>query len=83
MSYRDDADIPLKYGGLSRLNKNETEAVIHQSSSHLDEITNNFAVNNTHLAEKPRVSESGAFVAQFVSNCDTKSEREKLVKSLS
>ena len=82
MSYRDDADLQLKYGGLPRLQNNESEAVIN-SSSHLDKIINNFAVNNTNLAEKPGVSESGAFVAQFVSNCDTKSEREKLVKSLS
>jgi len=80
MSYRNDADLHLRYGEL-QVYDDKSESVTN-SPTQLVAAINDFAVNNTHLAEKLKVSESGALIAQFVSNCETKSEREKLVKSL-
>ena len=51
MSYRNDAELHVRYGQV--LHDEETEALIN-SSSHLNAVINNFAVNNKHLAKKSK-----------------------------
>lgn len=75
MSYRQDADIKSPYGKIIKIKD--------FLSNDLSSIIANFAKANTQLAKKSNNNENTSFVAQFVSNCESKSGREKIVKSLS
>jgi len=74
MSYREDADISIPHGKFHVTKvwlKDQVNATIQ-----------NFAVKNRHIAQKYLSSDTGAFVAQFNSQCISHSGRGQLVKSL-
>ena len=89
VSYREDANVKNPYGLVERLKT---------SGENLSDIIDRFGANNKELANKtPQESRTstvkiniskyflqtgGARVAQFVSNCNSKSDREGLVQSL-
>ena len=66
MTFRLNADIPLRYGEFVQV------APHPQSGEDLNKIINNFGAANTQLAEKEKgQSENETLAAQFVKNCKT------------
>ena len=76
MTFRLNADIPYLYGEFVQVAQHP------QSGQDLNKIINNFGAGNTQLAGKAK-SDNETLVAQFVSNCKTKSGRENVISSLS
>jgi len=71
MSYRQDSDFPIPYGRFVKKNNSLPQ--------NLYETIEMFGKKNTNIAKK---SQNDTVVVQFVSNCNSKSGREKIVKSL-
>jgi len=73
LSYREDADVRNTYGLVER---------VKAPAESLTEIIDKFGANNKELGATKSPKAGGAPVAQFVSNCNSKSDREGLVQSL-
>ena len=74
MSYRLDADIHHGYGEFLKV------ATHPNTAAKLSETIMNFATANKHLAVKEKLKNE-TWICQFVSNCETKSERNAFVKT--
>ena len=69
-SYRADADFPAPYARFVKIRN-------HPEGEKLEQLISSFGKNNTNLAAK---EENGSAVVQMVSNCNSKSGREDLVR---
>ena len=71
-TYRADADIAAPYGRIVKIRN-------HPEGAELEQLIQDFGMNNTHLAVKEG---SSTFAAQMASNCNSKSGREELVQQI-
>ena len=78
MTFQLNADIPYLYGEFVQVAQHP------HSSSELSKVIHQFGAANTQLARKENEkSENETLVAQFASNCQTISGREKVISMLS
>jgi alpha-1,3-fucosyltransferase len=71
MTYRQDADIRKQYGVIQKIKEHPTIA------TELNHYINSFGIDHRHISENKTKK-----IAWFVSNCYSKSGREKYVKEL-